>query len=212
MTPRFVVSGTDTGIGKTIFAAGLAGALGARYWKPVQSGLEEETDSEVVARLSGLPGDHILPERYRLNTPASPHLAARIDGVEIDTVLLTPPKGAGPLVIEGAGGLLVPLTARNVFADVFARWKIPVILCARTSLGTINHTLLSVEALRSRAIPVAGVAFIGAENEESQAVIAAIAQVKILGRLPIVETLTRETLRRAFSENFDVAALMEMSS
>ncbi|QFY63829.1 ATP-dependent dethiobiotin synthetase BioD (plasmid) [Rhizobium grahamii] len=212
MSLRFVVSGTDTGIGKTIFAAGLAGALGARYWKPVQSGLEEETDSEVVARLSGLPADHILPESYRLNTPASPHLSARIDGVAIDTALLTPPSGAGPLVIEGAGGLLVPLTEKSVFADVFARWKIPVILCARTALGTINHTLLSVEALRSRAIPIAGVAFIGAENEESQAIIAAIAQVKILGRLPILETLTRDALRSAFSENFDVASLMEMSS
>ncbi len=212
MSPRFVVSGTDTGIGKTIFAAALAGTLGARYWKPVQSGLEEETDSEVVARLSGLPADHILPECYRLHTPASPHLSARIDGVTIDPDLLAPPDATGPLVIEGAGGLLVPLTEKSVFANVFARWNIPVILCARTSLGTINHTLLSIEALRSRSIPLGGVAFIGAENEESQAIIAAIAQVKILGRLPILETLTRDALRRAFIENFDAASFVEMNS
>jgi dethiobiotin synthetase len=204
-----VISGTDTGIGKTVFAAALAGAVDARYWKPVQSGLEEETDSDAVARLSGLPPEHILPEAYRLATPASPHLSARLDGVKIDPVRLEPPACAGPLVIEGAGGLLVPLTENTVFADVFVRWRIPVILCARTSLGTINHTLLSIEALRSRDIPLGGVAFIGAENADTQSTIAAIGRVEVLGRLPILENLTRETLRRAFRENFDTASLME---
>src|SRR6478752_510315 len=101
MTPRFVISGTDTGIGKTVFAAGLAGALGAHYWKSVQSGLEDETDSQTVARLSGLPSGHILPEAYRLTVPASPHLSARLDGVEIDIGKLLPPQSEGPLVIEG---------------------------------------------------------------------------------------------------------------
>lgn len=209
MTARFVVSGTDTGIGKTVFAAALAGALNARYWKPVQSGLEGETDSDVISRLSGLPIEHILPEAYRLTAPASPHLSARLDGVEIDMAKLEPPSCADPLVIEGAGGLLVPLTERTVFADVFARWRIPVILCARTSLGTINHTLLSIEALRRRDIPICGVAFIGAENADTQATIAAIGRVKVLGRLPFVERLTPENLSRAFRENFDTASLME---
>ncbi len=209
MTARFVIAGTDTGIGKTVFAAALAGALNARYWKPVQSGLEDETDSDTVVRLSGLPSDHILPETYRLSTPVSPHLSARLDGVEIDAARLEPPECDGPLIIEGAGGLLVPLTKETVFADVFARWRIPVILCARTSLGTINHTLLSIEALRSRDIPIFGVAFIGPENADSQATIATIGQVKALGRLPLLENLTAETLRRAFHEHFDIAALME---
>ncbi|MBN8954359.1 MULTISPECIES: dethiobiotin synthase [unclassified Rhizobium] len=209
MTARFVVTGTDTGIGKTVFAAALTGALNARYWKPVQSGLEGDTDSDTVARLSGLPAEYILPEAYRLSTPVSPHLSARLDGVEIDPVRLEPPAGRGPLVIEGAGGLLVPLGKDAVFADVFARWRIPVILCARTSLGTINHTLLSIEALRSRNIPICGVAFIGAENADTQATIAAIGQVKVLGRLPLLEELTSETLRRDFGENFDIASLIE---
>ncbi|KAA1183628.1 ATP-dependent dethiobiotin synthetase BioD [Rhizobium tropici] len=206
MTTRFVVTGTDTGIGKTVFAAALVGALNARYWKPVQSGLEAETDSDTIARLSGLPAEHILPEAYRLSAALSPHLSARLDGVEIDPARLEPPACADALVIEGAGGLLVPLTKNTVFADVFARWRIPVILCARTSLGTINHTLLSVEALRSRDIPICGVAFIGPENADSQATIAAIGRVKVLGRLPLLKNLTRETLHRAFRENFDTAA------
>ena len=209
MTPRFVVSGTDTGIGKTVFAAGLAGALGAHYWKPVQSGLEDETDSQTVARLSGLPSGHIVPEAYRLTAPLSPHLSARIDGIEIDIGKLLPPECKGPLVIEGAGGLLVPLTATTVFADVFAQWRIPVILCARTALGTINHTLLSLEALRHRAIPVCGVAFIGPENADTQATIATIGQVDILGRLPMLDNLTRESLAQAFRENFDTRLMLE---
>ena len=209
MTPRFVVSGTDTGIGKTVFAAGLAGALGAHYWKPVQSGLEDETDSQTVARLSGLPSGHIVPEAYRLTAPLSPHLSARIDGIEIDIGKLLPPECKGPLVIEGAGGLLVPLTATTVFADVFAQWRIPVILCARTALGTINHTLLSLEALRHRAIPICGVAFIGPENADTQATIATIGQVDILGRLPMLDNLTRESLAQAFRENFDTRLMLE---
>lgn len=209
MTPRFVVSGTDTGIGKTVFAAGLAGALGARYWKPVQSGLEDETDSQTVARLSGLPSGHILPEAYRLTAPLSPHLSARLDGVEIDTGKLLPPQSEGPLVIEGAGGLLVPLAATTVFAEVFAQWRIPVILCARTALGTINHTLLSLEALRRRAIPICGVAFIGPENADTQATIATIGQVEILGRLPMLDNLTRESLAQAFHENFNTRVMLE---
>jgi dethiobiotin synthetase len=209
MTPRFVISGTDTGIGKTVFAAGLAGALSASYWKPVQSGLEDETDSQTVARLSGLPSGHILPEAYRLTAPLSPHLSARLDGIKIDTGTLLPPQSEGPLVIEGAGGLLVPLTATTVFADVFAQWRIPVILCARTALGTINHTLLSLEALRRRAIPICGVAFIGPENAETQATIATIGQVEILGRLPVLNNLTPESLAQAFHENFDTRLMLE---
>ena len=103
-----VVTGTDTGIGKTVLAAGLVGALGARYWKPVQAGLEEETDSQAVARL--VPDALVHPEAYQLNTPASPHYAARVDGVAIDPALLSLPVGEGPLVVEVAGGEEVPLS------------------------------------------------------------------------------------------------------
>src|ERR1700761_9054612 len=148
-----VVTGTDTGIGKTVFSAGLTGFLGANYWKPIQSGLDEETDSEIVARLGGFSPARILPERYRLRSPLSPHRSAEIDGVAIDThSLRVPDVGEHPLVIEGAGGLMVPLDRDTLFIDLFARWQLPVVLCARTALGTINHSLLSIEALRSRDI------------------------------------------------------------
>ncbi len=197
---RFVVTGTDTGIGKTIFAAALAGATGAPYWKAIQSGLEEETDSEVVARLAGVP---VRPEAYRLNTPASPHIAAEIDGITIDLAALTPPPG--DLVVEGAGGALVPVTRTFLYADQFARWQIPVIVCARTALGTINHSLLTIEALRARGVPIHGVAFLGDAVADSEAIIAAIGGVRRLGRLPIVDPLTADDLAAAFAAGFDLA-------
>jgi dethiobiotin synthetase len=197
-----VVTGTDTGIGKTVFSAGLAGFLDAAYWKPVQAGLDGETDSDVVRRLAGLPAERILPEAWRLKTPASPHLAAEIDGVAIEPDKLAPPVSARPLVIEGAGGLLVPLTRKALFIDVFARWGAPVVLCARTSLGTINHTLLSLEALRTRGVAVLGVAFIGDEHAENRRIIGEMGGVRVLGRLPFLDPLNAETLRAAFAQAF----------
>jgi len=194
---RLVVTGTDTGIGKTMFAAALAGALQARYWKPVQSGLEDETDSQTVARLAGV---EILPEAYRLKLPASPHQAAAQEGTVIDTDALTPPNGT--MVIEGAGGLMVPLTRQVLYIDVFARWGLPLVLCARTALGTINHTLLSLEAIRTRNIPLLGVAFIGDANEESEGIIVEKSGAKRLGRLPCIDPVARETLSAAFAANF----------
>ena len=252
---RFVVTGTDTGIGKTIFSAALAGATGAPYWKPIQAGLDEETDSQTVAKLlpvrsvgrgtvreaegggattsrnrpsvspepsaqltlsackaveedCHLPiatrqGGAILPEAYRLNTPASPHIAAEIDGVTIDIDTLTPPSG--DLIIEGAGGSLVPVTRTTLYADIFARWQIPVIVCARTALGTINHSLLTIEALRSRSVPIHGLAFLGDAVPDSEAIISEISGVRRLGRLPTIAPLTSETLTEAFKANFDIA-------
>lgn len=194
----FVVSGTDTHIGKTVFCAGLAGMLGARYWKPVQAGLPG--DSEVVAELAGV---EIVPEAYRLRLAASPHQAAAEEGIVIDPHSLNPPDG--PVVIEGAGGLMVPLTPDMLFLDVFARWKLPLILCARTKLGTINHTLLSIEAIRTRAIPLHGVAFIGEANPESEKIIVEISKVKRLGRLPAIAPLTAGRLAAVFGENFSPA-------
>jgi dethiobiotin synthetase len=203
MKSRIVVTGTDTGIGKTVFSAGLAGFLGARYWKPVQAGIEEETDAQLVARLGGLPADRIVPERYRLRTPASPHQSAARDGVRIDPAALDVPDGGDrPLVIEGAGGLMVPLDGSTLYIDVFARWQLPVVLCARTALGTINHSLLSVEALRKRGIDMLGIAFIGDSNPESERAICEIGQVRRLGRLPRLAPLAADTLQAAFKASF----------
>jgi dethiobiotin synthetase len=196
---RLVVTGTDTGIGKTVLSGAIAQAMGATYWKPIQAGLDEETDSERVAAL----GVRTLPESFRLNTPCSPHWAAEIDGLTIqDTSLALPDDD--PLVVEGAGGVLVPIRYDLLFADVFARWGLPVVLAARTELGTINHTLLSIEALRSRGAPILGVAFVGDAIENTEATIARIGRVKRLGRLPILPEITPEALREAFAGAFDI--------
>lgn len=201
---RLVIAGTDTNVGKTVFSAALAGALGSFYWKPVQSGLEGETDTMAVARLSGLSEDRLLPEAYRLRTPASPHLSARLDGVAIDLDRFSLPDRT-PLVIETAGGLMTPLTEAFLTIELLARWRLPVVLCARTTLGTINHSLLSLEALRRRDIPILGVAFIGEENEDTQRIIVKLAEVRALGRLPLVAPLAAENLRAAFATHFRCA-------
>jgi dethiobiotin synthetase len=203
MNRPIVVTGTDTGIGKTVFAAGLADLLQAGYWKPIQSGLEGETDSQVAERLAGLSKGRVLPERYRLKMPVSPHQAAEADGIRIDAAGLDlPDTCGGRLVIEGAGGLMVPLDRRTLYIDVFARWRAPVVLCARTALGTINHSLLSIEALRRRDIEILGIAFLGDGNAESERAICEIGCVKRLGLLPRLSPLNRGTLRQAFSVSF----------
>jgi len=195
---RLVVTGTDTGIGKTVLAGAIALCTGATYWKPIQAGLDEETDSERVAAI----GVRTLPEAYRLTTPCSPHWAAEIDGVSIDDAALGLPDERD-LVVEGAGGVLVPIRDDLLFADLFARWGLPVVLAARTALGTINHTLLSIEALRSRGVPILGVAFVGDPIENTEATIARLGQVKRLGRLPILREISRPSLLEAFGAAFE---------
>ncbi len=187
-----VITGTDTGVGKTVASAALALRLGASYWKPIQAGREEESDRDVVARLAGV---QTHPEAYFLETPCSPHRAAEIDGVTIDPARLVPPPGR--VVIEGAGGALVPVTRDLLYADLFARWGFPVVVVARTALGTINHSLMTIEVLRARGVTVAGILFSGDEVADSQHTICDIAGVPSLGRLPRLDPLTPDTLRAA---------------
>jgi dethiobiotin synthetase len=208
MSTRIVVAGTDTDIGKTVFSAALVQALDGYYWKPVQAGLAGETDSETVARLSGLAPSRVLPEAYKLNTPASPHFAAERDGIEIDPGRLRPQDHPAPLVIELAGGLDVPLTRRLLQVDLLTEWKIPVILCSSTRLGTINYSLLSIEALKRRAIPILGIAFIGDENADTERTISSFGRVRRLGRLPRIPDLTSDALRQAFAANFSIPDLL----
>lgn len=204
MSKSFIITGTDTDVGKTVFAAALCGALGGHYWKPVQAGLASGTDSASVAALSGLPARQILPEIYRLTTPCSPHRAAAIDGVEIDPTRLELPSVDGPLIVEGAGGALVPISGHLLYADQFAVWRLPVIIVARTALGTINHSLLTIEALRARDIPIHGIAFIGVPFEDSEAIISHLGGVRCLGRLPFLPVLDAATLKAAFADNFSI--------
>jgi dethiobiotin synthetase len=204
MNQTFVITGTDTGVGKTVFAAALCRALEGYYWKPVQAGLDDVTDTKHVVALSGLALHHFLPEAYRLTTPCSPHRAAAIDGVEIDAARMELPDAGGPLIVEAAGGALVPLHGDRLYADQFAVWQAPVIVVARTALGTINHSLLTIEALRARAVPIHGMVFIGDPHQDSEEVISAIGGVRRLGRLPHLPELTADTLKVAFAENFDL--------
>lgn len=191
-----IVTGTDTGIGKTVVAAGLTAALQATYWKPVQSGIEVETDSQIVARLSGRP---VLPEAYLLDLPASPHLSAEAEDTEIELERLAIPQHDGALVIEGAGGVMVPLNRKQLYLDAFAYWAAPVILCARTKLGTINHSLMSLMALRQAGCDVIGIVFVGDAEPLVEQTIIDFGKTRNLGRLPMLEQLTADTLADAFT-------------
>lgn len=202
MTQGLIVTGTDTGVGKTVFAAALAGALQATYWKPIQCGLADGGDRERVEALTALPPNRIVPEAYRLQMPASPHRAAEAEGIEISLSKLALPKVEGPLVVEGAGGLMVPINRQALMIDLFASWRLPVVLVARTALGTINHSLLSIEALNGRNIPILGVAFVGEEIADTERTIAEMGNVRRLGRLPLIETLTPARLADAFAAHF----------
>ncbi len=200
-----IITGTDTDVGKTVLAAAVVAVTGARYWKPIQAGLDGETDAQVVQRLAGVAASRIVPEVYRLNTAASPHVAAEIDDVEIDVERLELPasgEGQPQLVIEGAGGVLVPLSRRTLQADLFARWELPVVLVAATRLGTINHSLLSIEALKRRAIEIRGIAFVGEGNADSERTICEFGKVRRLGRLPLLAKLSATDLAAAFTQNF----------
>ena len=202
MTKTFVVAGTDTGIGKTTVAAMLMLGLNGRYWKPIQSGTEDGTDSERARTLTALPDDRFVPESYVLSQPLSPHRAAEIDGIEIDTARLALPETNGTLIVEAAGGLLVPVTRRTLQIDMLAAWAAPVVLCARTALGTINHTLLSIEALRHRSVPLHGLVFVGDDNPDNIRTIAEFSNRRVLGRLPRLEIIDRAALLRVFTERF----------
>ncbi|MFN9644897.1 MAG: dethiobiotin synthase [Cyanobacteriota bacterium] len=195
---RLVIAGTDTDVGKTVVSALVVQGLGARYWKPVQSGLAEGSDSERVRELLGLPAERILPEAYRLQAPVSPHWAAERDGVVIDPAALALPAVTGPLVVECAGGLLVPLRrdggAGALQIDQIVRWGLPVLLVARSGLGTLNHTLLSLEAMRQRAIPVLGLVLNGSLHPDNPRTLEAFGGVPVLAQLPPLRPLTASAL------------------
>ncbi len=200
-----IVTGTDTGVGKTAVAAMLTLALDAVYWKPIQSGIAKGTDTQTVAALTGFGPAHFRPERNAFSQPLSPHRAAELDGLEIPTDIDLPRDVPANqwLVVEGAGGVLVPITRQMLQIELFARWRAPIVLCACTALGTINHSLLSIEALRRRNLNLLGIVFVGDENADSERTIAEFGKVRRLGRLPLLESLNRETLTNAFDAAFD---------
>ncbi len=196
-----IISGTDTGVGKTMLSSLLMASLPEYvYWKPVQSGTVDGTDSQTVLSLSECSPERILPEAYVFSQPFSPHLASRLDGTVVDPTRLSLPRSSD-LIIEGAGGLLVPLTDDLLFIDQFKTWNVPVLLACRSILGTINHTLLSIEALRSRDIPLLGCILIGEPNPENEKAIERFSNAKIIGRIPPITSFSAESLRSTFNQH-----------
>ena len=191
---RLFVTGTDTDIGKTVVSAWAMLHFGAHYWKPVQSGLEGETDEEAVRRLTGADDRYFLPSVYQLPEPLSPHESARRAGVRIEMDRFEPAELEGPLIIEGAGGLMVPLNEQALVIDLIKQLGATALLVSRSTLGTINHTLLSLKALRDREIPILGVVMSGPIMPHNKEAIESYGMVRVLAEIPPLEPLTREAL------------------
>jgi dethiobiotin synthetase len=198
---RLIVGGTDTDVGKTVVSALLVQGLGARYWKPVQSGLADGSDSQWVQAMLGLPPERLLKESYRLQAPVSPHWAAEQEQVVIDPQRLVLPAGDGPLVLETAGGLMTPLGRDWLQIDQIRRWGLPLVLVARSGLGTLNHTLLSLEALRQRSIPVLGLVLNGPLHPDNPRTLEDLGGVPVLAQLPRLEPLNAAALQRQWLES-----------
>jgi dethiobiotin synthetase len=176
------VTGTDTGVGKTVASAALLLRYrNTRYWKPIQTGTEQDDDTAEAVRLSGC---EACNEGVRLKHPVSPHLAARWAGESIDVTALATLVDGGGWIVEGAGGVLVPLAKGTLMADFIRMLDIPTLVVARSGLGTINHTLLTLEALRARSIPIAGVLLAGDPNPENRAAIESYGGVRVIAEMP----------------------------
>jgi dethiobiotin synthetase len=175
----------------------MAGMPEYYYWKPIQSGLEPATDSETVSQLADLPPGRVLSEAYKFKAPLSPHAAAALEETTVDKSRLALPARR-PLIVEGAGGVLVPLNREELYADVFQRWNLPVIVVTRSTLGTINHTLLTLEALRRRNIEVLGCIVNGPRNRPNEHAIEQYGNTEVLGVLEPVDNFSPDILNKLF--------------
>src|SRR5579863_2393838 len=205
MPDRLFITGTDTGVGKTMVSALLCASLDAIYWKPIQTGTSEGTDTETVMHLESLPRERTWPESYHFLPPVSPHLAASRAGTRIDLRKIQMPRIAPRenLIAEGAGGVLVPINRTQLMTHLMRRIKLPVLLVSRTSLGTINHTLLSIAALRAARLDLRGVIMVGHRNTENQKAIEHYGDVQVIGTVPWLEKIDRAILRKVFRRHFD---------
>jgi dethiobiotin synthetase len=205
MSGDLFVTGTDTNVGKTVLSALLVAALDGTYWKPIQTGSLEGTDRHAVMRWAELPEGKTLPECYCFEPPVSPHLAAKQIGVTIRLDRIRKPHLAsgGPLIAEGAGGVLVPINDSQTMLDVMRHLAMPVVIASRSTLGTINHTLLTVRALRDAGVEIRGVVMIGKENRDNERAVEHYGEVPIAGRIPMLATIERNTLLNTFRSNFD---------
>ena len=194
------ITGIGTDVGKTVVAAILTEALGADYWKPVQAGLTPTTDAETVRQLVSNPDSQFHPEAYRLALPASPHAAAAAEGIELSPTTFRLPHTDNHLVVEGAGGLLVPLAPGFLMVDLLAQLGLATVVVSHNYLGSINHTLLTLEALRQRQIPVRGLVFNGEPTPTTEDFIAQHTGVPIMPRVLPEPVLDSAMVRRYAAE------------
>lgn len=189
MKPKqIIVAGIGTEIGKTVISSLLVHAWQAAYWKPVQSGTETDSDTDTVRSLSQSPGPY-FPNTYALKAPLSPHTAAKLEGVNIELKAFALPQWDGPLVVELAGGLMVPLNDQETNVDLIQDLGLPVLLVSKNYLGSINHTLLSYELLKAKGIPILGLVFNGPSNPSGEAFIERYTQLPVWLRLPETPTV-----------------------
>jgi dethiobiotin synthetase len=205
MTSNFFITGTDTNVGKTVLSALLVSALDGTYWKPIQSGASEGTDRCSVMRWAELKEQKTLPECYCFDPPVSPHLAARMSNAQIDLSQIHAPDQShnSRIIAEGAGGILTPLNDRQTMLDLARQLDFPVIVASRTSLGTINHTLLTLRALREAGAPLRGVVMIGEENNDNRRAIEWYGKVPVIGHVPWLRAICRDALLKVFNASFD---------
>ena len=200
---KLFITGISTDVGKTIASAIIVEALQADYWKPIQAGDLEHSDTHKVQSLVSNTQSHFHSNSYALQTPASPHLAAAIDGITITMNQIQEPKTTNHLVVEGAGGILVPLNDTQSVVDLIQP-DYKVIVVSRHYLGSINHTLLTIEALQNRKIQVAGIIFSGDENTSSESIILSRTAVPLIGRIaqePYFDTNVISEYAELFREN-----------
>jgi dethiobiotin synthetase len=199
------VTGTDTNVGKTVLSALLVAALNGTYWKPIQTGASEGTDRQQVLRWADLPESRAMAECYCLQPPVSPHLAAEMSGATIELERIRRPEriAAPPLIIEGAGGVMVPINGSAMMIDLIRALGAPVVVAARTALGTINHTVLTVRALRGAGICVKGVVMIGPENADNERAVERYGEAPVIGRIPMLQCICYKTLVQTFESDFD---------
>ena len=191
---KFIICGTDTDIGKTLISSFFVRGLNSYYWKPIQSGIESETDSQTVEKITNVNKEKIIKEAYVFSQPLSPHWAAEIDQKIINFNMLALPKLDGPLIIETAGGLMVPITRNFLQIDQIKKWDLPVILVCKSSLGTINHTLLSIEALGKRNINIIGLVINGEKHLDNPKTLFEFSGIPIIAEFPYLQKIDSNKL------------------
>jgi dethiobiotin synthetase len=206
MSHQFIIAGISTEIGKTFISSILTEALEADYWKPVQSGALDFTDTDTVKCLISNTQTVFHPEAYRLTEPMSPHAAAEIDGIEIELSNFVLPETKNNLIVELAGGIMVPLNNRETNIDLIKKFGLPVILVSKNYLGSINHTLLSVEILKMNNISVKGLIFNGKQNKSSEEFILNYTKLEYLGRVDFEENIDKNVVRK-YADTFATKAL-----